>query len=179
MQAGPGASKPIGSTVITFLEMHSPAELLPKRSSDRSFVVAEAVVRQWPFNRFLYSYVGGDWAWCDKREWTDAQWQSYVESDALRTFVASYGGAVAGYYELHKAANGGVQIAYFGLTPAFIGRGCGGALLTHAIESAWSWETRRVWVHTCTEDHPAALPNYLARGMRVFEVRKGVPQTEE
>jgi hypothetical protein len=26
-----------------------------------------------------------------------------------------------------------------------------------------------VWVHTCTLDHPAALPNYLNRGFRPFK----------
>jgi hypothetical protein len=28
---------------------------------------------------------------------------------------------------------------------------------------------RRVWVHTCSLDHPGALANYLARGFRVFK----------
>jgi len=27
----------------------------------------------------------------------------------------------------------------------------------------------RVWVHTCTLDHPGALPNYIARGFRVYK----------
>ena len=27
---------------------------------------------------------------------------------------------------------------------------------------------RRVWLHTCTLDHPNALKNYIARGMTVF-----------
>jgi len=26
----------------------------------------------------------------------------------------------------------------------------------------------RVWLHTCTLDDPAALPNYVARGFRPF-----------
>jgi hypothetical protein len=28
----------------------------------------------------------------------------------------------------------------------------------------------RVWVHTCTLDHPAALANYQARGMKIYYV---------
>ena len=27
----------------------------------------------------------------------------------------------------------------------------------------------RVWLHTCTLDSPQALPNYEARGMRIFK----------
>ena len=53
--------------------------------------------------------------------------------------------------------------------PEFIGRGLGGALLTHAIEQAWTSGAKRVWVHTCELDHPAALTNYEARGMRTYK----------
>ncbi len=63
------------------------------------------------------------------------------------------------------------EIAYFGLLPEFIGRGLGGALLTSAIEEAWrmSPSITRVWVHTCTCDHPSALANYQARGMVIYK----------
>jgi GNAT superfamily N-acetyltransferase len=57
-----------------------------------------------------------------------------------------------------------VEIAYFGLLPAFVGRGLGGYLLTVATERAWELAPPRVWLHTSTLDHPAALPNYLKRG---------------
>jgi GNAT superfamily N-acetyltransferase len=55
--------------------------------------------------------------------------------------------------------------------PEFIGRGFGGALLTSAIEEAWrmSPSITRVWVHTCTWDHPDALANYQARGMVIYK----------
>ena len=67
-----------------------------------------------------------------------------------------------------------VEIVYFGLAPESIGRALGGALLTDALERAWVWEARRVWVHTCTLDHPAAVKSYEARGMTVYD-----RQTEE
>jgi GNAT superfamily N-acetyltransferase len=58
------------------------------------------------------------------------------------------------------------------MLPAFTGRGLGGRLLTHAVQRAWTHAagvaTRRVWVNTCTLDHPAALANYLARGFVQF-----------
>jgi len=43
-------------------------------------------------------------------------------------------------------------------------------LLTHGLEEAWRMGPSRVWLHTCTLDHPAALPNYLARGMTIYKV---------
>jgi len=32
------------------------------------------------------------------------------------------------------------------------------------VRDAWSLRPRRVWLHTCTLDHPHALANYMARG---------------
>ena len=153
----------------TYLEMRSLDEFRPKRCADRCFWIGEATVKQWQFNRFLYQAVGGPWQWTDKRDWTDDQWRAYAESDRLRTFAAYYDGAPAGYYELHRSDDGAVEIIYFGLLPAFVGRGLGGALLSSALEEAWRMKPPRVWVHTCSLDHPAALANYQARGMKIYK----------
>ena len=94
----------------------------------------------------------------------------YAERPALRTWMARSEGSPAGYYELERQDDGEVEIKYFGLAPAFIGRGFGGFLLGQALRSAWDWEgTRRVWVHTCSLDHPSALANYQARGMAIYD----------
>jgi GNAT superfamily N-acetyltransferase len=154
----------------TYLEMHSPRDLRPTRCSDSRFRIDEATTPQWQFNRFLYCTVGESWRWLEKRSWTEQQWRQYVESDRLRTFAAFYDGSPAGYFELRRDDEDGVQIEYFGLLPAFVGRGFGGALLTSALEAAWAMKPKRVWVHTCTLDHPAALANYQARGMKVYRV---------
>jgi GNAT superfamily N-acetyltransferase len=84
--------------------------------------------------------------------------------------------APAGYFELRAHDDRSVEIGYFGLLPEFLGRGWGGYLLTRAAEAAWAMKPERVWLHTCTLDHPAALPNYLRRGFR--PVRKEVYSTE-
>ena len=152
--------------------MCSAAELKPRLSVDPRFVIREAVVRQWPVNRFLYAFVGGPWEWTDKQWWSDEQWRNYVEADSLRTFLALFEGAVAGYYELRRDEINDVEIVYFGLAPEFIGRGFGGVLLTDALQRAWAWDARRVWVHTCTRDHPAAVKNYQARGMVVYDIKE-------
>jgi GNAT superfamily N-acetyltransferase len=156
--------------VVTYLEMHSSLEVCPKRSSDPRFWIGEATVPQWSFNRYLYQTVGAAWDWRDKLVWSDQEWQDYVETDRLRTFVGYVDGAPAGYYELLRDPVGGIQIAYFGLMPAFIGLGYGGALLTDALERAWRMGPNRVWVHTCNHDHPSALPNYQARGFQIYKV---------
>lgn len=158
--------------VITYLEMKSPGDLKPRRSADPRFRVLEATVKQWEFNRFLYLLVGENWSWTDKRNWTAQQWRDYAEAERLRTFVGYYDGSVAGYYELRQDDSTGVEIAIFGLAPRFIGKGWGGVLLTSALEESWRMNPSRVWLHTCTLDHPAALGNYQARGMKIFRVEQ-------
>jgi GNAT superfamily N-acetyltransferase len=159
--------------VTTYLEMRSPDQLRPKRCPDARFRIQELKERNWRFNRDLYFAVGEMWSWIDKRVWTHQQWKKYGLAPELRTFGAYYDNSLAGYYELRRDAEGGVEIAYFGLLPKFIGRGLGGALLTHTIEEAWSRRNgiapKRVWVHTCTLDHPRALANYQARGMVIYK----------
>jgi GNAT superfamily N-acetyltransferase len=161
---------PANIVTITYLELLSPDQLHPKRSPDPRFRIDEATTPQWRFNRFLYFAVGEDWSWHEKRSWTDEQWRAYVESDRLRTFVAYYDGSPAGYYELRRDERHGVEIVYLGLLPAFVGRGFGGPLVTSAIDEAWRMGPARVWLHTCTLDHPAALANYQARGMQIYHV---------
>ena len=159
------------SILTTYLEMHSPNQLRAKRCADGRFEVREKKERDWRFNRDLYLAVGEMWSWDDKRGWTDEQWKEYGLAPELRTFGAYYDNSLAGYCELRRDDEGGVEIAYFGLLSEFIGRGFGGALLTSAIEEAWrmSPSTTRVWVHTCTWDHPRALANYKARGMVIYK----------
>jgi len=159
-----------GPLITTYLEMRSPDELRPKRCADARFQIREQRQRDWRFNRDLYFRVGERWDWIDKRPWTEARWKEYAAAPELRTFAAYYDDALAGYYELRCDSEGGIEVAYFGLVPQFIGRGLGGALLTSAIEQAWRISPKRVWVHTCNRDHPQALANYQARGMLVYKV---------
>lgn len=156
-------------TVTTYyLHMLSPSALVAKDAPE-GLKITEAGIRQFQVNRFLYQFIGEKWQWTDKLSWSDAQWREFVESDRLRTWIAHYEGTIAGYYELLRQGDE-VEILYFGLAEAFIGRGFGGDLLSEAIRSAWEWQgTKRVWVHTCTLDHPGALRNYLSRGMTIFK----------
>ena len=159
--------------ITTYLEMRSPDWLNPKRA-DLRFQVREKTERNWQFNRDLYFQVGEQWEWIDKRSWTDDRWKEYAMAPELRTFAGYYDQALAGYYELRCDKDDGVEIAYFGLLPQWIGRGLGGPLLTSAIERAWRMEPSpsRIWVHTCNRDHPQALANYRARGMVVYKVEE-------
>lgn len=154
---------------IRYLEMLSAAQLKPKYCGNKNFRVVLEHTRNPQINKQLYNLVGADWKWVDKADWSDNQWRLYVQNDSLKTFIAYLERETAGYYELLAHPDASVEINYFGLAPGYIGKGYGGHLLTHAVKSAWEWPAQRVWLHTCTLDHPHALQNYLARGFRMYK----------
>jgi len=161
--------------VRTFLEMRSPAELRPVRTESPSTRVERVSGCPPSFWRYLYTEVGRDYRWIDRLSWTDDQIRAYLGSAGVSLWVMWVDGAPAGYFELQRDKSGGVEIAYFGLLPDFIGRGLGGYLLTVAVEQAWTTGANRVWLHTNTLDHPAALPNYLKRGFTPFHAETYEP----
>ena len=117
---------------IYYLEMLNKNQLKPKEVV-ADLTITEAKIKEYRFNRFLYALVGEAWQWNDKLNESDASWKAYSERDNLRTWVAYYQGAIAGYFELEISADQEVEIKYFGLAPSFIGKGLGGYLLTYAI----------------------------------------------
>jgi len=151
------------------LEMRSPGQLRPSRVPDPAPDIVRAEVPSPALNRFLYTSIGGDWHWTDRLPWTWEKWMQWLDRPQLQTWVMHVAGTPAGYFELEKQPLEQVEIAYFGIAAPFIGRKLGGHLLTVALQKAWAMGAQRVWVHTCTLDHPAALANYQARGMTVFK----------
>ena len=152
-----------------FLEMNTPDELIEKTVAP-GLTVIEAKINEFRFNKFLYQLIGEQWGWSDKLSFSDNEWEAYVENPNLRTWVAYFEGAIAGYFELNTNELGDAEITYFGLAPSFIGKGFGGSLLSQALSNAWKIpETNRIWVHTCSLDHESALPNYKARGLKLYK----------
>jgi prephenate dehydrogenase/GNAT superfamily N-acetyltransferase len=117
--------------------------------------------------RYLYREVGRPWQWIDRLPWSDDRIREHLATPGVEIWLASVESVPAGFLELARAADGSVEIVYFGLLPEFIGRRAGRAFLDAALREAWRPDTTRVWLHTCTLDHPRALPNYLSAGFRV------------
>jgi GNAT superfamily N-acetyltransferase len=124
------------------------------------------------FYRYLYGEVGRLYHWVDRLVWTDEEIGSHLARPEISLWVMYVAGAPAGYFELERHKDGSTEIAYFGLIQDFLGHGLGKHLLSLAVERAWMDGTNRVWLHTCTLDDPAALPNYLKRGFRPFKQEK-------
>lgn len=150
----------------TYLEMSSPGELRPAAVPEPAPGLERVHECPLSFFRYLYAEVGRAFHWTDRLGWDDAKVRSHLADPAVSLWLLTWRAAPAGYFELHAPGDGAVEIAYFGLLPEYFGRGWGGHLLTRAVGTAWSLGGSRVWLHTCTLDHAAALPNYLRRGFR-------------
>jgi len=152
----------------TYLEMDSSGALRSTASPEDPPRLERLEECPSSFFRYLYAEVGRAYHWTDRLSWTDEEVRAHLTDPAVSLWLLTSGAAPAGYFELCARDDRSIEIAYFGLLPEFVGRGWGGHLLTRAVETAWDMKPERVWLHTCTLDHPAALPNYLKRGFRPF-----------
>ena len=121
-------------------------------------------------NKFFYKQVGKKHRWIDRLSWSDEKWINFTSNKNLETYVISETEDLVGFFELlHNPELKETEISYFGLLEEYIGKGIGGYALSEAIKKSFERDIKRVWLHTCTLDHPNALKNYIARGMTVFK----------
>ncbi|MGW0791161.1 GNAT family N-acetyltransferase [Streptomyces sp. NPDC002911] len=166
---------PLADVTVWYLEQTSPADLSPVAAPEGSVTVVRSGTPLPEFSRFLYTAVGGDVRWTDRLDFTYAQWRELLERPGVETWVAYENGTPAGFIELGPQEDGAVEIVYFGLIPSFRGRRIGGHLLSYGVARAWDLAerhpglptTERVWLHTCSNDGPHAMDNYLRRGFRL------------
>lgn len=156
----------------TYLEMRDPAQLRSVKLDDPAIKIEHQRACSVELFRFLYVEVGKNYHWLDRLPWTDEDIGAYLSQPEISVWLMTYDNQTAGYFELRKCEDGATEIAYFGLMPRFIGRGLGKHLLSCAVEQAWAGGANRVWLHTCTLDNAAALPNYLKRGFQPFKSEK-------
>src|SRR5580704_16354560 len=157
---------------VTYLEMFErpPPLVAPAPLGKLALIRAEACTVS--FYRYLYDVVGTPWVWFERRLMSDAALAAELAKPTTEIFVLYAGGVPAGYFELDAGEPHETLLAYFGLAPDYIGRRLVPFLLNAAIEQAWSRPIERFCVHTCTFDHPRALPLYQRAGFVVYARRQ-------
>ena len=153
----------------TYLEMREPSALTRAPLPDADWRLDRVLDCPPAFWRFLYTEVGREHHWVDRLPWSPDDVRAYLDDPNVTLWLLTAWGAPAGYCELRQDGEDGVELVYFGLLPHFHGRGLGGHFLSEMVQRAWASGPKRVWLHTNTFDHPAALPNYLKRGFRVYK----------
>lgn len=155
--------------IVWTLEMAGPSQFRPAEHAGEEMEFRKVAHPSPEFNWFLHQAVGTAYRWGGRGDWTEQEWTEYVGRPGLETWVGYVSGAPAGYFELEMLEDAAVTIHRLGLLGRFIGQGHGGRLLTEAVRRAWSLEPSRVFLKTCSHDHPHARENYLARGFQLVD----------
>ena len=154
------------AAVVTHLEMTEPPALLPMPSVPWRLRFVEKPDLGW--YRDLYRRVGEDWLWFSRIRAADEKLAARLHHPDVETHALVAEGSDEGLLELDFRVPGACEIGMFGVTPKLIGTGAGRFLMQQALELSWSRPIKRLWLHTCTFDSPAALPFYQRAGFRPF-----------
>jgi GNAT superfamily N-acetyltransferase len=155
------------AAVVTFLEMRTrplgemPASRLRLRRIEKPDV---GIYRE------LFRLVGAPWLWFSRLVMDDAKLAAIIQDRQVELFaVEEEQGRDVGMIELDLREPGECELAFIGLVPELSGKGHGKWLLAKAVERSWRDGVRRVHVHTCSLDHPAALLAYQRAGFVPFK----------
>lgn len=153
--------------IVTSLEMR-------ERPSPRPLPTSTLRLIEWrtpalSSYRALFARVGAPWLWFSRLAMDDARLMAIVHDPAIAVFAAIDGkGIEVGMLELDFRKVGECELSYLGLVPELTGQGHGRWLMAQALSLGWRKEVERMWVHTCTLDHPRALGFYTASGFKPY-----------
>lgn len=165
---GFGRTRPRIDVGVTYLQMQTPPAAPTGQPAGAS--VVRAVRPTASFYRYLYAAVGAEWLWFERRKLNDRELLGIIGDERVEVQVLWVDGVPAGYAELDRRDSGEAEIAYFGLVGDFIGRGLGKWFIRWTVHHAWHGhpDCRRVWLHTCTLDHPRAVDVYQSAGLEPY-----------
>jgi len=159
------------SVLRTYLEMTERPNY-PIRPTPDGAMILRAENPTLSFYRYLYREVGRDYVWTDLLRKSDDELRAEIAGPDQHIYVLYVGGVPAGFAHISWKEKPNSCIEYFGLIPDFIGRGYGGYFLRWVINKVWEDGTDRLWLHTCTLDHPNALPNYQKQRFYPFKTEQ-------
>ena len=156
-------------TMLTFLKMQSLDDLRPAIDRWGTSLSLRALPITSPLIRDITLGIGRPYDWPSQR-WSDNDWAEYLRRPFLSHWMLDCDGSSAGLVSIDFLPDGKTEIDTFGLLPAYVGRGMGGSFLTMVVRHVFMTapNTRCLWLHTASTDHPHALHNYLARGFQIF-----------
>ena len=118
--------------------------------------------------RGLFRLIGQEWLWFSRLRLSDGELGKILNDPLYDTYVFNAGDENRGLLELDFRFEGDCEIQFFGLASEMLGQGAGRWMMNRALELAWSRPIRRLWLHTCTFDHPEALDFYIRTGFAPY-----------
>lgn len=150
------------AAVVTYLEMRARPRL--KRLERRGGWSLERITDDLHRFRTLFRAIGEDWMWFSRLAMTDNALTAIIGDPQVESHALVERGRDIGLLELDFRSGGECELSFFGLVPEAIGRGAGLFLMNEAIRRAFRRPIKRLFVHTCSLDHPKALTFYIRSG---------------
>jgi GNAT superfamily N-acetyltransferase len=152
------------ATIVTHLEMREPpAHFAPPALQD-GLTIRHVPQPDPDWYRRLFRRIGTDWLWSSRLDMPQATLAGILHDPRVSVWSLVSAGQDLGLLELDFRTEGGCKLEFFGLDASLQGQGVGHALMGFAIQQAWARPIRRLHFHTCTHDHPSALPFYRGHG---------------
>jgi GNAT superfamily N-acetyltransferase len=165
------------AAIATYLEMRDPPSPVPPMAAEDvggEFLSLAADLGRY---RALYSTVGEPWLWFSRAQLPDSGLKRILTNPLVEPLAFHRNGRDLGLVELDFRQAGQCELSFLGVVPDAIGRGYGRVMIAEAIRRAFLRPIERLWLHTCTLDHPAALTFYMAAGFKPF--RRAVEIAED
>jgi GNAT superfamily N-acetyltransferase len=155
------------AAVVIFLEMLAKPPTTVPTSRLRLQRIGQADVQTY---RRLFRLTGMRWLWFSRLVMDDEQLAAIIRDPDVELFgIIDEQGGESGMLELDFRVDGECELAFIGLVPELAGQGHGRWLLAESLSLAWRDGIRRVHVHTCSLDHPAALAAYRRAGFTAYK----------
>ena len=157
------------AAIVTYLEvLGRPGDQPAKPDADLSLTIVPKPGLDW--YRDLYRRIGEEWLWFTRLMMNDAQLAAVIHHPNVAVYAVTQADEEIGILELDWRHAPECEIAFFGLVPEATSKGIGRWLMGEAQRIAFDEErATRLWLHTCTHDHPHALPFYLGQGFRAYK----------
>jgi ribosomal protein S18 acetylase RimI-like enzyme len=154
------------ASVVTFLEVVAPPVGGFGDPGDVELDLVPVPDVDWYLG--LYARIGEPWLWFSRRVMSPIEVRAIIGDPRVDVYVALKGVDEVGLVELDRRVPGEVEIAFFGVLPEVTGSGIGRRMMASALRLAFATGPRRVWLHTCTLDHPRALGFYQNAGFTAY-----------
>lgn len=155
------------ANVVTFMERTEPSASRKALPRDLALIRVAKPSPSW--YRALYRRIGENWLWFSRAVMPEDELATLISSPSTVILVLERNGEAIGLVELDATVAGVAEIVTFGVVPEETGTGAAKVMMEGALAQAFGDGARRIWLHTCTFDHPAAFHFYLRQGFRAFK----------
>ena len=156
------------ASIVTYLEMFAPPEPWPERPRP-DLALRHVLEPDIGWYRATIRSIGEAWLWFSPLVIPEAELSVLLSNPLLEIHALQRGGETVGIVELDRRVPHEVEISFFGVAAREIGTGAARILMNRTLALAFDGGARRVWLHTCNFDHPAAVPFYLRSGFAPYK----------